>query len=95
MGPLKQTYKSVLVTTFAEICQQNLLPIYNDYIVICQDFTTIIMENVPILSAVNTNAAIRFINFIDSIYFHHNILFISLSYSPEKLYQSGKKKAEF
>lgn len=90
---LQRTYKSVLITDFAEMCQQNLS--YNDYIVICQNFKTIIMEKVPVLSSENTDEAIRFINFIDSIYFHHNLLFISMAASPEELYVSGKRKAEF
>lgn len=90
---LKRAYKGVLITDFTEMCRQNLS--YNDYIVICQNFKTVIIENVPILSSENTDEAIRFINFIDSVYFHHNLLFISMEVSPEELYISGKRKAEF
>lgn len=90
---LKRTYKGVLITDFAEMCSQNLS--YNDYIVICRNFKTVIMENVPVLSAENTDEAIRFINFIDSIYFHHNLLFISMYARPEELYVKGKREAEF
>lgn len=90
---LRHTYKEILITDFTEMCQQNLS--YNDYIVICMHFKTIIMENVPILLSENTDEAIRFINFIDSIYFHHNLLFISMETRPEELYITGKRIAEF
>ena len=90
---LKKTYKSVLVTNFEELCKQMLS--YNDYIEICKEFSTIILEDVPALSSENTDEAIRFINLIDNIYFHHNILFISMAASPEELYPQGKRKAEF
>jgi len=90
---LKRTYKTVLISDFAELCQQMLS--YNDYITICQTFHTIIMENVPIISHENTDEAIRFINFIDNVYFHHNTLFISMETKPEKLYVGGKRATEW
>lgn len=90
---LQRTYKTVLITNFEEMCLQKLS--YNDYIAICENFKVVIMEDVPQLSSENTDEAIRFINFIDSIYFHHILCFISMATSPEELYISGKYKAEF
>ena len=88
-----KTYKKVLVSSFNELCQNNLS--YNDYIEICQHFSTIIIENVPVLHAENTDEAIRFINLIDNIYFHRNLLFITMDTSPEELYLNGKRSLEF
>lgn len=88
-----QTYKKVLVTSFAELCQNNLS--YNDYIEICQHFATIVLKDVPIIAPENTDVAIRFINLIDNIYFHHNLLFITMAAPPEKIYINGKRSLEF
>lgn len=88
-----KTYKSVLITNFSDLCQNNLS--YNDYIEICNHFSTIVMEDVPIISSENTDVAIRFINFIDSVYFHRNLLFITMAGKPEELYINGKRSAEF
>ncbi len=88
-----KTYKKVLISSFNELCQNNLS--YNDYIEICQHFSTIIIENVPILHAENTDEAIRFINLIDNIYFNHNLLFITMAAPPEELYLNGKRSLEF
>ncbi len=90
---LRKTYKSVLITNFEELCHQMLS--YNDYIAICKTFDTIIMEDVPVISHENTDEAIRFINLIDNIYFHHNLLFISMAKKPEALYVNGKRAAEW
>ncbi len=88
-----KTYKSVLITSFADLCQNNLS--YNDYIEICNHFSTIVMKDVPIISSANTDEAIRFINFIDSVYFHRNLLFVTMAGKPEDLYINGKRSAEF
>lgn len=89
----KKTYKNTLVTNFAEVCKENFS--YNDYIEICNHFSTIIMEDVPIMNQDNTDEAIRFINFIDNIYSHNNLLFISLNNNPEKIYQGTSRALEF
>lgn len=89
----KKTYKNTLVTNFVEICKASFS--YNDYIEICNCFSTIIMEDVPIMNQDNTDEAIRFINFIDNIYAHNNLLFISLNSSPETIYQGNARALEF
>lgn len=89
----KKTYKNTLVTNFAESCKQNFS--YNDYIEICNHFSTIIIEDVPIIDQNNTDEAIRFINFIDNIYSHNNLLFISLNEAPEKIYKGRMRVLEF
>lgn len=89
----QKTYQTKLVTNFTELCKARLS--YNDYIEICRYFSTIIMEDVPIMNEDNTDEAIRFINFIDNIYTYNNLLFISINASPEKLYQGKSRTLEF
>lgn len=88
-----RTYKSILVTSFGRLCQNNFS--YNDYIEICKHFGTIIMEDVPIMDSSNIDAVIRFINFIDNVYSHNNLLFISLNAEPSKIYQGKARALEF
>jgi cell division protein ZapE len=50
---------------------------------------------VPCIAKDETDIAIRFINFIDNLYFHKTLLFISLANAPEKIYPIGKRAEEF
>ena len=86
-------HKSVLVTNFDDLCRQNLSS--NDFIAIAKHFNIIIMENIPIINEDETDVIIRFINFIDNLYFQKVLLFISLEVSPEQIYPKGKRVAEF
>ncbi|MBP7190100.1 MAG: cell division protein ZapE [Rickettsiaceae bacterium] len=88
-----RTYKSVLIADFNELCRSNLS--YNDYIEICNHFSYIVMENVPIITAEDTDIAIRFIHFIDSVYFTKRLLLISLVAEPCEIYKNGKMLEEF
>ncbi len=87
------TYKTVLVTSFDELCRQPLSS--NDFIKIAKYFTTIIMEDVPCIGKDETDVVIRFINFIDNIYFYKVLLFISLAATPEEIYPEGRRAKEF
>lgn len=87
------TYKSVLVINFDDLCCRNFAS--NDLIAIVKNFSVIIMENVPIIHSDETDIVIRFINFIDNVYFYKVLLFISLADAPDKIYSSGKRVAEF
>ena len=90
---LPLAHKSVLVTSFDELCRKNLSS--NDFIAIAKHFSVIIIEDVPVIAEDETDVVIRFINFIDNVYFHKVLLFISLAKSPEKIYSKGKRLAEF
>lgn len=87
------TNKSVLVTNFDSLCRKNLSS--NDLIAIAKSFSVIIMENVPVIEEDETDVVIRFINFIDNVYFHKVLLFISLEEEADKIYPAGKRAAEF
>ncbi len=88
-----KSYNKILVTDFMELFMQELG--YVDYVNICRYFKVIILENVPILSEDNTDQITRFINFIDNAYFYKVLLYMSLATSPVKLYERGKRLAEF
>lgn len=89
----KKTFKNILVTDFNELFLQELG--YVDYVNICQEFNIIVLENVPIIGDDNNDLITRFINFIDNAYFYKVLLFASLQDAPEKIYQNGKRIAEF
>lgn len=90
---LKRVYKDILFTDFEELCMNPIS--INDFVEIAKHFTVIIMENVPKIGKDETDYAIRFINFIDNIYFHKVLLFISLADEPEKIYPAGRRIEEF
>jgi cell division protein ZapE len=89
----KRAYKSILITDFDELCKRPLSS--NDFIELGKKFEVIIVEDVPYIGKDETDLAIRFINFIDNVYFHKVLLFISLADSPEKIYPVGKRAKEF
>ncbi len=86
-------YQTVLVTDFEELCGRDRG--YSDYVTICQHFKTIIVKNVPIIPADNTDLAIRFINFVDNAYFYKVLLFMSLEASPAEIYKGHRRGQEF
>jgi len=88
-----KAYQHILITDFDELCRSNLSS--NDFVEIAKEFSVIIMENVPLIGREETDSAIRFINFIDNVYFHKVLLFISLADVPEKIYPEGKRAQEF
>jgi cell division protein ZapE len=50
---------------FADLCQKPLGP--NDYLAIAENFHTIVVDDVPVLTQDDRNAAKRFITFIDAL----------------------------
>ncbi|EWC45197.1 hypothetical protein DRE_06085 [Drechslerella stenobrocha 248] len=64
---LRRTYKNVIFVTFDEICAEVLGPA--DYISIASKFSTIIVDNIPVLtSKSHRHEAKRFITLLDAIY---------------------------
>lgn len=51
---------------FAELCEAALGPA--DYLALARNFGTVFVENIPILSAEQKNAAARFVTLIDALY---------------------------
>jgi cell division protein ZapE len=88
-----KTHGDTLITDFAELFMRDLG--YSDYVNICQKFSTIILQDVPVIEQSNSDLITRFINFIDNAYFYKVLLFITLNVSPEKIYTDGKRLDEF
>lgn len=70
--------------TFAEICDRPLAAA--DYIALCDRFSTIAIDDVPIFTASSKSAAYRFIQFIDVVYENRIRLLLSAEGDPEELF---------
>jgi cell division protein ZapE len=90
---LSKTYKNIVMLSFQNICIDNLA--YNDFITISENFDIIIVDKIPYISAEETDKILRFIQLVDMMYFKQKILFLTLEDSPENIYKSGTKSAEF
>jgi cell division protein ZapE len=78
---------------FADICAKALGAA--DYAYIAQEFTTVLLDNIPILSPEKRNEAKRFVTLIDTLYEHKTKLICSAAAAPEALYPSGDGSFEF
>lgn len=63
---LTRTCGKVAFSTFEKLCMEPLGAI--DYLTIANEFHTVIVENIPVLSAVRKVETRRFINMVDSFY---------------------------
>jgi cell division protein ZapE len=79
--------------TFAELCDTALGAA--DYIGLAQTFHTLMLDNIPVLSPENANAAKRFVTLIDTLYENQCVLICSAARPPDYLYPSGKGAFEF
>ncbi len=66
-----------------------------DYIELAQSFNTVLISNVPKFTALNENAARRFIELVDEFYDRGVNLVLSASAGPTQLYAGEKLRAEF
>jgi cell division protein ZapE len=67
----------------------------NDYIEIARLYHTIFVAHIPIFTAVNENAARRFIMLIDELYDRNVNIVVSAAAAPASLYQGEKLRFEF
>ncbi len=72
---------------FADLCAQPLGSL--DYLRIAQVFHTVLIDDIPIMSAANRNEARRFINLIDTLYDNRISLVASAQAEPSELYIEG------
>lgn len=90
---LKRAAGPLLRATFAELCGE-----FNgaaDYIAIAERFTTVFIEDVPVMSPANRNEARRFVTLIDALYEASTKTVILAADEPSKLYPSGDGAFEF
>lgn len=83
----------ILRVTFWEICGQALGPA--DYLALADRLRVLVIEDVPVLSAENFNAAKRFVTLIDALYEAKRGLMASAAASPEQLFVEGEGAFEF
>ncbi len=67
----------------------------SDYLALSQFFDTILLANVPVLTAEMANTARRFTWLIDVLYDHKIRLIISAAAQPDQLYPEGEYFSEF
>lgn len=69
--------------SFEDLCKKHLSA--DDYLKLCRQFHTILLDDVPCLSVDEHNEARRFTCLVDSCYEHHVRLICSMAGSPEDL----------
>lgn len=90
---LKRAAGPLLRATFAELCGEANGPA--DYLAIAERFTTVFIEDVPILSPANRNEARRFVTLIDALYEASAKTVILAEAEPARLYPAGDGAFEF
>ncbi len=83
----------LLRATFSELCGASNGPA--DYLAIAERFTTVFIENVPLLSPANRNEAKRFVTLIDAFYEASVKTVLLAEAEPADLYPSGDGAFEF
>ncbi|KIX04912.1 uncharacterized protein Z518_05783 [Rhinocladiella mackenziei CBS 650.93] len=81
---LPTVYKGILKSTFADLCTTYLGPA--DYVSLCSTFHTLILTDVPVLTAVKKNEARRFITLLDALYEAKCRLLIEAEAPPDRLF---------
>lgn len=85
--------KGVAWFGFDELCRAALGPA--DYLALCRNFRTFIVEGIPRMGPAERNEAKRFNIFIDTLYEAHGNLIASAEAPPQELYTDGDGAFEF
>ena len=80
---------------FADLCRQPLGP--NDFLAVAENFHTVVVDRIPVMTQDDRNAAKRFITFIDACYDQNVKLVASAAAPPTGLYVGtmGREVFEF
>ncbi len=73
--------------SFSDLCAQPLAG--PDYLAIAKAYSTLIIEDIPLLTPERRNEARRFITLIDTLYDRGTCLVASAAAEPDKLYPAG------
>lgn len=84
---IPQSARGVARFTFKDLCATTLGS--GDYLELVRHYHTILIEDIPILTAEQRNEARRFINLIDTLYDHGVSLIVSANAEPHDLYREG------
>lgn len=79
--------------TFSALCEQALGT--EDYLQLAEQFSVIMVSDIPAFSGNKHDATVRFINLIDVLYDNHSLLIVSAATSIDKLYQDKEWAFEF
>jgi cell division protein ZapE len=90
---LSSVQGDIALTSFKELCMQPLGSA--DYTEIAREFSTLIMADIPKLSADKRNEAKRFMILIDSLYEHKVKLICTAEVPAQELYTKGDGVFEF
>ena len=90
---LSAVHGDIVLTSFDELCVQALGSA--DYLEIAREFSTVIMADIPKLTADKRNEAKRFMTLIDALYEHKVKLICTAEVSPQALYSEGDGAFEF
>ena len=89
----RQYTKKIALLSFDELCKQPLGSA--DYIKIASQFSTIIVTDIPKLTAEKRNEARRFVILIDTLYEHKVQFICTAEVSAQALYTEGDGAFEF
>jgi len=85
--PVPQAARGVARFDFKDLCAQPLAAA--DFLAVAQEFHTILIDHIPLLSPENRNEARRFVLLIDTLYDEGVKLVCSAAGAPEALYPLG------
>ena len=91
--PVKRRCKAVVWFDFDALCVASRSTL--DYIELATEFSTILISDVPVMSAMQDDAARRFVNLIDEFYDRGVNVVISAEAPPEELYIGKRLAFEF
>lgn len=86
-------YGDIAMTSFSSLCEKPLGAA--DYIAISEQFSTLLLYNIPLMSKDQRNEAKRFVTLIDELYEHKVKLICSADAPPDKIYTEGTGSFEF
>ncbi|MDA0361460.1 MAG: cell division protein ZapE [Proteobacteria bacterium] len=78
---------------FSDLCEKAHSAV--DYLALTKVISILILEDIPIMSPLNLNAAKRFVVLVDTLYDAKIKLICSAQSQPNKLYKKGKGSFEF
>ena len=90
---LSAVHGDIALTSFDELCVQPLGSA--DYLEIAREFSTLIMSEIPKLTAEKRNEAKRFMTLIDALYEHKVKLICTAEVPAQELYTEGDGLFEF
>ncbi len=90
---ITRTARGAARVSFAQMCEQTLGA--EDYLTVAENYHTVFMENIPILTPEMRNEAKRFVTFIDALYERRVKLVCSAEAEPDALYPRGTGAFEF